>query len=141
MLLDSHVPNYDHGQLAPESRRLLEQAAANDESLVVALHHPPLKIGSGRLDPIRLLDPRALMAPLHGRDAPSVVLCGHAHTPLSSSLAGVPVRIAPGIASTLRLPHEPHSDTLDREAPPGLALHYLDEDSGELHTHIRCLGA
>ncbi len=137
VLADSHVPGHDHGELARESAVLVEEAAAERRPLIVALHHPPLRIGSRLLDPIRLLDPEPLLAPLRAREAPRVVLCGHAHTALSTAVEGIPVRIAPGVASTLRLPYEPEPDTLDRQAPPGLALHHLDEDTGELHTHVR----
>lgn len=137
VLADSHVPGHDHGDLAPESIALLEEAATRPQPLIVALHHPPMTIGSGLLDPIRLLDPAPLLAPLRGRAAPSVVLCGHAHTPLSTTVAGIPVSIAPGVASTLRLPDEPVPDTLDRAAPPGFALHHLDERTGTLQTHVR----
>jgi 3',5'-cyclic AMP phosphodiesterase CpdA len=137
VLADSHVPGHDHGELAPESAALVAEAAARPQPLIVALHHPPMTIGSGLLDPIRLLDPEPLLAPLRGRAAPSLVLCGHAHTPLSTTVAGIPVSIAPGVASTLRLPDEPDPDTLDRTAPPGLALHYLDERTGTLQTHVR----
>ena len=73
------------------------------------------------------------------RGDPSIVFCGHAHTALATSVDGIAVRIAPGVVSTLRLPCEPHPDTLDRGAPPGLALHLLDEHSGALTTHVRML--
>ncbi|HEY2192106.1 MAG TPA: metallophosphoesterase [Actinomycetospora sp.] len=141
VLADSHVPGHDHGKLAPESVALIEDAAAERRPLVVALHHPPMAIGSGLIDPIRLLDPEPLLAPLRAHEAPRVVLCGHAHTALGADVGGVPVRIAPGVASTLRLPYEPEPDSLDGQAPPGLALHHLDEGSGELHTHVRALTA
>ncbi|GLZ53019.1 metallophosphoesterase [Actinomycetospora sp. NBRC 106378] len=139
VLADSHVPDHDHGELAPESRDAIAEAAARPGVLVVALHHPPMPIGSRLLDPIRLLDPEPLLGPLRGRGHPSVVLCGHAHTPLATTVDGIPVRIAPGVVSTLRLPCEPQPDTADRGAPPGFALHVLDERTGDLATHVRTL--
>jgi Icc protein len=137
VLADSHVAEHDHGELHPDSVALVAEAAARTQPVIVALHHPPMTIGSGLLDPIRLLDPEPLLAPLRGRTAPSVVLCGHAHTPMSTTVDGVPVVIAPGVASTLRLPREPDPDTLDRGGPPGLALHVFDERTGSLQTHVR----
>jgi 3',5'-cyclic AMP phosphodiesterase CpdA len=137
LLADSLVAGHDHGELSPESLALLAEVSTRPGPLVVALHHPPLPVGSALLDPIRLRDPESLLAPLRGRDDPAVVLCGHAHTALSATVDGVPVRIAPGVASTLRLSYEPDPDTLDRTAPPGLALHHLDERTGALHTHVR----
>lgn len=140
VLADSHVPGHDHGDLAPGSRAAIEAAARRPGVLVVALHHPPVRLGSGLLDPIRLLDPEPLLGPLRARRDPSVVLCGHAHTPAATTVDGIAVRIAPGVVSTLRLPCEPQPDTLDRSAPPGFALHLLDEDTGDLATHVRVLG-
>ncbi len=139
LLADSLVPGHDHGELSPESLALLQHVVARPGPVIVAVHHHPMKIGSNLLDPIRLMAPETLLTPLRERDDPAIVLCGHAHTPLSTSVAAVPVRIAPGVASSLRLPNEPDPDTLDGTAPPGLALHYLDEHSGELHTHVRTL--
>ncbi|WP_018332932.1 metallophosphoesterase [Actinomycetospora chiangmaiensis] len=139
VLADTHVPGHDHGDLAPESRAEIDRAARRPGVLVVALHHPPMRIGSGLLDPIRLLDAEPLLGPLRSRAYPSIVLCGHAHTPLATTIDGVAVRIAQGVVSTLRLPCEPHPDSTDRAAPPGLALHVLDEDTGDLTTHVRVL--
>ena len=65
----------------------------------------------------------------------SAILCGHAHTAAASTFAGRPVRVAPSTASTLRLPWE-HGDLFDREAPPAVAFHVLD-DAGRLTTHFR----
>ncbi|GAA4841473.1 metallophosphoesterase [Actinomycetospora corticicola] len=139
VLADSHVPGHDHGELADESRARIAAAAERPGVLVVALHHPPMPVGSGLLNPIRLLDAEPLLGPLRDRADPSIVLCGHAHTALATSVDGIAVRIAPGVASTLRLPCEPHPDTLDRSAPPGFALHLLDEHTGDLTTHVRML--
>lgn len=137
LLADSLVPGHDHGEMSPESLALPQDAAARAGPLVVALHHPPTAIGSTLLDPLRRRAPRSLLTPLRERADPARVLCGHAHTPLRTAVGGGAVCIAPGVASTLRLPYEPDLDTLDGSAPPGLALHPLDERSGELHTHVR----
>jgi 3',5'-cyclic AMP phosphodiesterase CpdA len=133
---DSTVPGQDHGRLAEPCRALIETEAARPGPLLVALHHPPVAIGSGLLDPIRLTEPDELMAPLAARRASSIVLCGHAHTALATEHHGVAVRIAPAVASTLRLPQEPEPDSLDRSAAPAFALHQLTDD-GALVTHYR----
>ncbi|MDL5154367.1 metallophosphoesterase [Actinomycetospora termitidis] len=139
VLADSHVPGHDHGELAAESRAAIEEAAERPGPLVVALHHPPMVIGSGLLDPIRLLDAEPLLAPLRRRADAAIVLCGHAHTPVATTIDGVAVRIAPGVVSTLRLDREPDAGVVDRTAPPGLALHELEEATGRLTTHVRTL--
>ncbi|MFI7066250.1 hypothetical protein ACIBL3_35000 [Kribbella sp. NPDC050124] len=60
------------------------------------------------------------------------ILCGHVHTALASSLDGIPVLGAPGIASTLAIDPDQRPRTLG-DVPPGLALHQIDAD-GRLTT-------
>lgn len=80
LLADSLVPGHDHGELSPESLALLQHVVARPGPVIVAVHHPPTKIGSNLLDPIRLMAPETLLTPLRERDDPAIVLCGHAHT-------------------------------------------------------------
>ena len=54
---------------------------------------------------------------------------------LLASFAGRPLVVGPGVTWTLRLPWEGER-IADREAPPGLAFHVLD-DSGRLTSHFR----
>jgi hypothetical protein len=63
------------------------------------------------------------------------VLTGHAHTAAASTFAGRPLIVAPAITWTLRLPWE-GDQPADREQPPGLAFHILDDDR-RLTTHYR----
>jgi Icc protein len=68
---------------------------------------------------------------------PSIVavLCGHAHTAAATTFAGRPLLVAPGVASTLRLPWE-HGDVSDHQLPPAIAFRILDDDR-RLTTHHR----
>jgi hypothetical protein len=61
-------------------------------------------------------------------------LCGHAHTPAAATFGGVPLRVAPGVFSTLVVPWE-GGLILDEQAPPGVAIHVFD--GGGLTTHYR----
>ena len=60
-------------------------------------------------------------------DVPGL-LVGHAHTAASSTFAGRPLLVAPGVVWTLRLPWE-GDEFADREQPPGLAFHILGNDA------------
>jgi 3',5'-cyclic AMP phosphodiesterase CpdA len=103
----------------------------------VCFHHPPVDLQSPELDAIRL-DVTGHLAELLARHRRVVaVLCGHAHSAAASAFAGLPVRVAPGVASTLRLPWE-NGPLLDDSLPPALAFHVLGNNQ-QLTTHYRVL--
>jgi hypothetical protein len=68
----------------------------------------------------------------------AAVLCGHAHTAAATTFAGLPLLVAPGVASTIRLAIEESDESgpVDRDAPPAVAVHVLGDD-GRLVTHYR----
>jgi hypothetical protein len=65
----------------------------------------------------------------------AAVLTGHAHTAAASTFAARPLIVGPAITWTLRLPWE-SDHAADRDQPPGLAFHILDDDR-RLTTHYR----
>lgn len=135
-MCDSSRPGRNDGLLGDETLDWLAETLAGDRPALVCLHHPPVVLHSPLLDAIRLTDADRLAAVLADHPQVLAVLCGHAHTAATSTFAGRPVVVAPGVVSTLRLPPE-HRDDLDYELPPGVALHVLD--GGRLTTHFRVL--
>ncbi len=139
---DSSVPGRDHGQLTEPTLAWLAEAlgsAPYATPVLLAFHHPPVVLHSPFIDAVRLRETDGLAALL--ADHPQVValLCGHAHTAASSTFAGRPLLVAPGVASTLRLPWESDADPdLDLDMPPAIAFHVLDDDQ-RLTTHFRVL--
>lgn len=142
LMLDSLVAappgeRVDHGELAPESLAWLdEQLAASTVPTFVCLHHPPVAIGVGLMDPIRLRDPEALERVLAAHPHVVATLVGHAHTACATTFAGRPLLIGSGVASTVPLDAEP-LPVIWPAGPPGLALHLLLD--GRLVTHWRTL--
>jgi 3',5'-cyclic-AMP phosphodiesterase len=60
------------------------------------------------------------------------------HTPVATAFAGVPLLVAPGIVSALRL--DPDQQPLtDRSHAPGMALHRFEHD-GTVLTSFHCAG-
>jgi hypothetical protein len=98
-----------------------------------------VELGLMLVDPIRLQRPERLAALVERHDHVAAVLCGHAHAAASTTFAGRPLLVAPGVRSTLRLPIEPTPD-LDFAQSPAFALHVLHDD-GRLTTHYRTVGA
>ncbi|MEN3584884.1 phosphodiesterase [Streptomyces sp. ZYX-F-203] len=139
LMCDSSLPGRAEGLLEPETLEWLDEslAAAPDRPAFVALHHPPATLGLPYIDRIGLREPQALAKVLDRHPQVAAVLCGHAHTPATTSFAGRPLLCAPGIVSTALLPWEqgPDSSWKTHEAPPALAFHL--HEGGRITTHVR----
>ena len=141
LLCDSSVPGEDGGWLDDETIAWLDAAlaAAPDQPVLVAMHHPPLPLGVPFVDEIRQAGGDRLADVVRRHDQVVAVLCGHAHTAASTWFAGRQLLVAPGVASTLLLPAErPTGGALDGDAPAAIAFHLLD--GGRLTTHFRVVG-
>ena len=143
VMLDSMVPappgeRIDHGELGEGSLAWLDAQLAGrtpGEPAYVCLHHPPVDIHHREMDPIRLRDPDRLAAVLARHDGIGAVLCGHVHSMLASTFAGVPMLAGGGIATTVTLDAE-ELPFLTETLPPSFALHLAGPD-GRLVTHWR----
>jgi 3',5'-cyclic-AMP phosphodiesterase len=138
-LCDSTVPGQDDGFLADETitwlESVLERAPAGTP-VFVCCHHPPVTLHSPFIDPIRLHGAQRLAGLIERFPQVTAILCGHAHTSAATTFAGRPLLVAPGVASTLRLPWE-RGDVLEHRTPPAVAFHVLDD--GRLTTHYRVI--
>jgi Icc protein len=140
VMCDSTIPGRDDGRLADETLVWLESELGETPSstpVFVCFHHPPVVLHSPFIDRTRQTDEHRLAHVCHRHPNIVAVLCGHAHTPAATTFAGKPLIVAPGIASTLVMPWEPGGD-LDPDAPPGVAVHVLDDD-WRLTSHFRGL--
>ena len=137
VMCDSTVPGRDDGHLSDGTLDWLASVltAPAPHPVLLAFHHPPPILHSPLIDDIRQFGGERLATLLEHHPEVVAVLCGHAHTAAATTFASRPLLVAPGIASTLRLPSETGID-LDEQMPPALALHVLD-DGGRLTTHYR----
>ncbi|WP_439598125.1 phosphodiesterase [Falsiroseomonas sp.] len=92
VLLDTHEPGQAEGRLCDQRLAWLDRALHGGSGPVfLALHHPPFRVGLGRMDRIRLLDGEALLEVLRphlGRLRHLFV--GHLHRALAGSWHGIP---------------------------------------------------
>ena len=149
LMLDSLVPappgeRIDPGYLGPGSLAWLDRelaARAPGERAIVCLHHPPVEIHLGLMDPIRLTDADQLAAVLDRHEGVVAVLVGHAHSACATTYhqlaRPVPVLIPGGIATTVTIDAEP-LPAITAELPPTFAVHVVDDD-GRIVTHWRSL--
>ncbi|MFD9445095.1 metallophosphoesterase [Streptomyces sp. NPDC060006] len=141
LMCDSSVPGSDEGELDERTYAWIEETLDGLDGSVRALlafHHPPVALHHPLPDAYRLRAPDALAALLERRSEIAGVITGHAHTPASTTFAGRPLVVGPGVTWTLRLPWEGEG-AADRDAPPGFAFHVLD-DEGRLTSHFRVAG-
>lgn len=81
LLLNSQVTGSVYGQLSPATLDQLAQDldAATDQPTLLALHHPPFKVGAQWLDGSRLRNPEDLFALLDQHPQVKLVIFGHIH--------------------------------------------------------------
>ena len=139
-MCDSTIPGRPDGRLADRTLEWLDGVLTDtphDTPVFVAFHHPPLVLHAPYVDGIRQSGEDRLAAVLARHPHVAAVLCGHAHTAAATTFAGLPLLVAPGVASTIRLAVEEGGDgPVDRDAPPAVAIHVLGDD-GRLVTHYR----
>ncbi|MEU3772036.1 metallophosphoesterase [Streptomyces sp. NPDC032472] len=141
VLCDSTVPGSDEGHLGDATLRWLDETLAGlagDLPVFVCFHHPPVDLHTPYVDRVRQFGEDRLAAVLGRHPQVVALLCGHAHVAAATTFAGLPLLVAPGVASTVPLPLEGRP-AVDFELAPGLAFHVLD-DAGRLVTHYRALG-
>jgi Icc protein len=144
LLADSVVLGEPHGHFADATLDWLSaRLATADRPVLIGFHHPPVRLWHDLIDGINLSAPsqRELAALIDAHPRVAALLVGHAHTAATTTFAGRPVLVAPGVRSTLTLPWampaEPTwADALDVDQPPGVAFHVLDDDA-HVTTHFR----
>ncbi|MEB4614408.1 metallophosphoesterase [Leucobacter sp. M11] len=94
VLLDSH-----RGELSPEQLGWLRAVLAEDhgEGTILALHHAPMGSPIPTLQKQGLRNAAGFLDALGGSDV-RLILAGHFHHPLSASVRGLPVQVAPSLA-------------------------------------------
>ncbi|MCG5215681.1 metallophosphoesterase [Streptosporangium sp. KLBMP 9127] len=137
-LCDSSIPGRPDGLLADETLAWLDDVlAASRVPVFVGMHHPPIPLGLPYVDEIRLGEAHRLAEVLGRHPSAAALLVGHAHTAASGTFAGLPLRVAPGVVSTLLLPVESAERApIDYDLPPAVDLHLYDDGSLVTHTRV-----
>jgi Icc protein len=139
-MCDSSIPGRNEGLLDDTTLSWLDKVITDtDDPTLVCFHHPPVPMRQPFIDGILLRNPEQLAEVLTDRVV--AVLCGHAHTAATTTFAGRPLVVAPGVVSTLQLPVE-GDDVLDYGLPPAIAFHVVSGDEKGDHgllTHFRSL--
>lgn len=132
-MCDSSIPGQDPGLLDDATLVWLEKVLTEtDNPALVCFHHPPVRLHQPYIDRILLQNDERLAEVL--TDNVVAVLCGHAHMAATTTFAGRPLVVAPGVVSTVVLPLE-GDHVVDFGLPPAVAFH-VTGDHG-LVSHFR----
>ncbi|MFJ2094250.1 metallophosphoesterase [Streptomyces sp. NPDC087901] len=138
LMCDSTIPGRDEGRLDAGTLAWIDTtltALPQDTPALIAFHQPPVALHHPLPDSGMLEEPGQLAGLLAAHPRVVAVLTGHAHTAAASTFAARPLIVGPAITWTLRMPWEA-GGAADRDQPPGLAFHVLD-DERRLTTHYR----
>jgi 3',5'-cyclic AMP phosphodiesterase CpdA len=138
LMCDSTIPGRDEGLLDAQTLAWMDTTLTElppGTPALIAFHQPPVALHHPLPDAYQLGQPEDLAALLDAHPRVAAVLTGHAHTAAASAFAGRPLIVGPAVTWTLRLPWEGDKPA-DRDQPPGLAFHVLDDDH-RLTTHYR----
>lgn len=108
LCLDTCVTDAHHGEFDQKRLDWLSDAleAAQEQRVLVFMHHPLGALGLGPLDEIPLVDYKPLIEVL--RNAPQVehLFCGHVHRPVTGNIGGMPFTTARSLCFQARAPFE-----------------------------------
>ncbi|MGK4598517.1 metallophosphoesterase [Amycolatopsis sp. w19] len=148
VMADSSIPGKPDGQFDDETMAWLDSVLSDgDGPAFIAFHHPPVPLGLPLVDAMRQYGEDKLAEVLARHPRVAALLCGHVHTAASTTFAGVPLRSAPSVGSSILFPweenglrHWSEGGPIDYDLPPSLLFHVLHDD-GRLTTHQRVVPA
>ncbi|MGE5407063.1 MAG: phosphodiesterase [Syntrophothermus sp.] len=136
--LDSLRPGADRGELDEERLAWLERELALEPArpALIAVHHPPLKIGIDVWDEIGLDDASRAGLERVVAASPQVlgVVSGHVHRTLVGQLGGRPALAIPSVYEQARLDFDLRRIELCAD-PPAFVVHSLID--GRLVSHVQ----
>lgn len=118
LLLDSWLPNEHAGQLSNAELEWLDRALAADSEtpVLIALHHPPVSIGSPWMDAMGLRNADDFLAIIDRHDQVRAVIWGHIHQVFEAERKGVRLLACPSTCVQFR----PGSEEYEKDTlPPG----------------------
>ena len=129
VLLDTHVPEDPAGLLADGELERLERElrAAPGRPTLVALHHPPVKLGSAWLDAYGLRNASRFLGLLSAHPQVRAVVTGHVHQAADHGFGTLRVLTSPSTCAQFK-PGTRHCVMDDR--PPGYRWITLHDDGG-----------
>jgi Icc protein len=132
IMLDTLVPDANHGELSPAQLDWLDRtlAAKPAQPTLVAMHHPPFETGLLHMDAIALRDPGSFRTVIGRHRQVERIVCGHHHRPIFGNCAQAIVSIAPSVAHQVELSFDPSSSGAFVLEPPAFQVHAWNPQRG-----------
>jgi len=135
--LDTVVPGQPHGELDDARMSWLAEQLERyqDETVILAMHHPPFATLIGHMDKMGLLQGAPELEKLVA-SYPNVarVICGHMHRAIDIGFAGTIASVAPSTAHQIPADLDPDAPAMWNLEPPGFRLHVRTHE-GRVVTH------
>lgn len=133
LMLDSRLTGQAHGELGQARLQALAMKLEEDERpTLLAMHHPPLEIGSEWMDSIGLCDREALWQTLAAYAQVRAIFCGHIHQAFAKQHGEVAVYGCP--ATTDQFLGDSKSFAIDEASRPGFRV--IDIEGEKLTTWV-----
>ena len=135
--LDTSLPGRHDGHFDPARERWLEDALATtpDRPTLVFTHFPPFETGLRFMDDAGLLDADRLRAVIRRHPQVRLLVTGHLHRPIHTSIGSTLVSTCPSTGNQLRLDLHPDRGAAIDE-PPAFQLHRWDGERFVTHTGV-----
>lgn len=134
ILLSSHVPGHEHGDLAAAELAFLDQQLARDpRPALVFLHHQPTPVGSAWIDQYTVRAHAAFLAIIDRQPQVKAVIWGHVHQDFDRMRG--PVRLLASPSTCIQFLPDSDDFALD-PAMPGLRWFDLHAD-GRFDTGVQ----
>lgn len=137
ILLDSHEPDAIHGKLSPAAFERLDADlhALRDRPVLLAVHHPPMPVGSPWIDVLGLRNGAELLARLDRFPNVRAIVSGHVHQAFDTHRGALRLLTTPSTCAQFA-PNR--LDCVIDSRPPGYRWLLLSPE-GRLDTEVRWL--
>lgn len=136
--LDTLVPGEEYGQLCDIRLAWLARtlAACRDDTVILALHHPPFRSMLGYMDKVGLRHGAPELEKLVA-SYPNIarVVCGHLHRTVEAFFGGTLAMCAPSTAHQIVPDFAPEAPPMWEVSPPAFRLH-IGTEAGAVVSHL-----
>jgi len=128
-------PYHHVGLLCPKRLAFLEDSlkAASDQSVIIAMHHHPFRVGLPGIDALRLDDEKTFMELIGHFPNVKMLLIGHIHRTISGIVHGLPFSCFKSLDVQAPLDFELIDPVNGIAEPPSYGVLLLDEEGIIIH--------
>lgn len=135
VLLNSRVPNQEHGHLSEKELKRLAQRLNSKDNILICLHHQPVPVGSKWIDTMMLDNSESFLELVDSCPTVRCVIWGHIHQTFSVSLNDVQFLASPSTCIQFSPQRE---DFMVDAAPPACRMLALAKD-GSVFSQVLAL--